>query len=547
MGPLRCRNRFRGRIAATALIALAAGSTHTVARLSSAHTFAASNTPTTGNWTGNASGNAEDLVTNGQSDSPVFPYVATSYNRSGLVPGTYLCFAAAPSNLAGYSGRSPWACATKPVPVATALTAIASNPTTVTLKWTDNTGLTARYLVTDGAGNYSPALSAGTSRHAWLTGLTSNMRKCLAVLAEGANANSGWSQRACATTSWSETDARNDLLKHLAAIPLAVRNSLHDSAGNTMDTAKVIQMSPGSYLAVYATGDVIKLATSTNLVSWLYVTNLDTSATQPYIAQGPNGSYILADEKYDSNGVASGSSHLYFIHYSNLNALLAGQSDWFAIPPSNLSLLGDRFYSPCNEGTPDIHGISPVGQRGFVAVNFGFHYNSHCGVAGSDREAFGTFQVTSLTSPTGRATASWFTRNDTPRDNAVASIGYTGSRGGRDDITWHNWRFSIQEAQCGSQIVADCAIGNAAYDYTSWRYVLYDYSNQQAYPVAIPTSVETVNGATAMCHGNPKAAVVNNPDLRPVLVVTGFIFGPPGGCVSAGTIAGEFLYVVPVS
>ena len=368
---------------------------------------------------------------------------------------------------------------------------------------------------------------------------------CLAVLAEGANANSGWSQRACATTPWSETDARNDLLKHLAATPLAVRNSLHDAAGNTMDTAKVIQTSLANYLAVYATGNVIKLATSTDLVNWLYVTDLDTSATQPYIAHGPNGSYIVADEKYDTNGVTSGSSHLYFMHYAKLSALLVGKSDWFAIPPSNRSLGGDRFYSRCSEGTPDIHGTSLIGQGSFVVVNFGFHYNSHCGAAGPDREGYGTFQVTSIASSRGQATASWSTAKDTARDDAVARAGYIGSRGGRDDITWHNWRFSIQEAQCGSQIAADCAAGKSGYGYTSWRYVLYDYSNQQAYPVALPASVETVNGAAAMCHGNPKMAALDTPDGRQVLVVTGFIFGPPGGCVPSGTVAGEFLYVVP--
>src|SRR5260370_31160532 len=120
-----------------------------------------------------------------------------------------------------------------------------------------------------------------------------------------------------------------------------------------MDTAKELQQSPGTSLAVYATGNVIKLATSTDLLNWVYLTDLDTSATQPYIAQGPSGSYVLADEKYDANRVTSGRSHLYFIHYSNLTALLAGKSDWFAIPPSNLPLLGDRFYSRCGEGAPD--------------------------------------------------------------------------------------------------------------------------------------------------------------------------------------------------
>src|SRR5262245_576929 len=122
MGPPRRRNRLRAIIAAAALIALATGSAPAVAGLSSPPTSAASNTATTGNWTDNAAGNANDLVANGQSDSQVVPYGSTSYYWSGLAPGTYMCFAAA--------------------------------------------------------------------------------------LADGANADSGWSQRACATTPWSDTDAR---------------------------------------------------------------------------------------------------------------------------------------------------------------------------------------------------------------------------------------------------------------------------------------------------------------------------------------------------
>src|SRR5258708_23541182 len=200
MCPPRCRIRSLGIIAATALIALAIGSANTAARY----------TPTTGTWTDPAAGNAEVLVTNRQSHSPIVPYGSASYGWSGLAPGTSMCFAVAARNMAGYSGWSPWACA--------------------------------------------------TTR---------------------------------ATTPWSETDARNDLLKHLAATPLAVRNGLHDAAGNTMDTAKVIQASPGNYLAVYATGNVIKLATSTELLDRAYVTHLHTSATQPYIARTPNRSYIV--------------------------------------------------------------------------------------------------------------------------------------------------------------------------------------------------------------------------------------------------------------
>jgi hypothetical protein len=80
MGPPRCRNRFGGVIAATALIVLAAGSAQTVVGVPSPATFAASDTLTTGSWTDNAAGNAEDRITNSRSDSLVVPPGSTSYD-----------------------------------------------------------------------------------------------------------------------------------------------------------------------------------------------------------------------------------------------------------------------------------------------------------------------------------------------------------------------------------------------------------------------------------------------------------------------------------
>ena len=48
----------------------------------------------------------------------------------------------------------------------------------------------------------------------------------------------------------------------------AFRYDARDSAGNRMDTAKVIQGPAGGYLAVYHSGRVCHLASSTDLVTW---------------------------------------------------------------------------------------------------------------------------------------------------------------------------------------------------------------------------------------------------------------------------------------
>jgi len=196
-------------------------------------------------------------------------------------------------------------------------------------------------------------------------------------------------------SSWTEHSARNDLLSRIrgAAVGPGLGGpvkSLHDDAGNTMDTAKVIQVAADSYLAVYTTKSVVKLASSTNLVNWHYIVDLDPNASQPYLAEGPNGTFVLADEELDLAGQSP--SHLGFLRYASLAALRRASRDNFYDPPHFLATLGHRFFSPCNEGTPDIHGITATGT-----VSFGFHYYSgslsDClQQTGVDREAYGTLR-----------------------------------------------------------------------------------------------------------------------------------------------------------
>jgi hypothetical protein len=322
-----------------------------------------------------------------------------------------------------------------------------------------------------------------------------------------------------------ETAARNDLLSRLSGdigSGIFITGMVDDeNPPETMDTAKVIQTGPGAYLAVY-TGNGkfdVKLATSANLRVWHYVTTLDPSASQPDIAQAGNGSFVLADEQQDSPG--SQTSHLHFMHYPKVQALQNAQPDKTLNPMPHFG--GNKFFSSCNEGTPDIHGLSFDG----LSFGFGFHYHSACWpFAGPDRQAFGA--VTNFGSPTAT--------QDTVRDNAVTAVnngidaaGFPGAHGGRDDITWHGWRFSIQEAQMNNSLDA----------FDNWRYVLYDYSNHQAYLVKLTPAI------TATCYGNPRITLLNDPNGNPIILLTGFIFGgtPPAGCTH--TQGGEFLYTMP--
>jgi hypothetical protein len=89
---------------------------------------------------------------------------------------------------------------------------------------------------------------------------------------------------------------------------------------HTMDTAKVIQVGQ-SYYAVYSSGgQPVRLATATTPTgSWHVVTTLDDqNGSQPYLAQEPDGSFLLADEHVDN---AFGDSGVLFKQYANLRAL----------------------------------------------------------------------------------------------------------------------------------------------------------------------------------------------------------------------------------
>jgi hypothetical protein len=324
-------------------------------------------------------------------------------------------------------------------------------------------------------------------------------------------------------STWTETSALNDLLKRLAG-PATGPNSgrpmvtLRDDQGNYLDTAQFIQIGRSSYLAVYTSNNGINLATSADLVNWTHKANLDASASQPYLTQESNGTFLLADEKFDIPNATEGMSHLYFLHYASLADLYNGQWDGIYF------LRSLRFFSSCNEGTPNIDPVTTSST-----ISFRFHWNANCSV-GHDQEAYGTlsnFPGTGSTQPTATAT------EDTTRDSVVGAAGYPGKHGGRDDIVWHGFPFSIQEAQIDKNFSL----------FTNWRYVLYDYTSHKAYPVT--TARLPITPASALCHGNPKFTPLVDPNGSPVLLVTGYVFGASTGCVTSG--GREMVYTVPAT
>ena len=100
----------------------------------------------------------------------------------------------------------------------------------------------------------------------------------------------------------------------------AFRYDARDSAGNRMDTAKVIPGPAGGYLAVYHSGEVCHLATSSDLMEWTHRAVVDQPATQPTIAATAGGGLLTAAEFNDGHG-----GRLRIRHWSTLDALLAGR------------------------------------------------------------------------------------------------------------------------------------------------------------------------------------------------------------------------------
>src|SRR6478672_8619841 len=82
----------------------------------------------------------------------------------------------------------------------------------------------------------------------------------------------------------------------------AHRYALTDSAGNTMDTVKIIPNPAGGYLGIYHTGSRVNLATSTDLLTWVFRRSLDAQATQPTIYALPTGGFLTATEFNDESG-----------------------------------------------------------------------------------------------------------------------------------------------------------------------------------------------------------------------------------------------------
>lgn len=283
------------------------------------------------------------------------------------------------------------------------------------------------------------------------------------------------------------------------------RYALHDDAGHTMDTVKVIQDDAGGYLAVshFMSTDGhfrVNLATSSDLLTWHWVRELagsDTGpASQPTIAQASNGGFVLAWEQENPGG---GNNHLAFRYFAGRADLLAGNVSRSYDAPRQLS--------SCAEGTPNIYSINLSPDIDHSTIDVGGHYWWNCD---RDRQQRGT--LTNF--------GSWTTSAQPNFDNALLYWGVGGNIGDRDQAGFLGYSFGLIEGQYTKG------------DFGSWRVFLYDYQTGNA----DRTAIQTDGGSTAFA--NPTLTALKTPSGQRAMLVT--LFVPSEG--AAPGESGELLY-----
>ena len=267
-----------------------------------------------------------------------------------------------------------------------------------------------------------------------------------------------------------------------------------DSAGNTMDTVKVIDNPSGGYLAVYHSGNVVRLATSTNMTTWTYRATLDPAASQPTIQALPTGGFITGAEY---NGGSGG--QLRFRYYANQAALYAGTAD------RTFTTL--RSLSPCNEGTPSFDSITLSPDINTSVLKVGMHHHECDIAADTDRQSLGTLTNFSSWTAVKQPVISQ------ALIDAAAAAGKTvnGNIGDRDTLTWGGVKYGIHEVQYEKGATGQ---NNS---FASWRPYLYDHAANSARLLAMKTH----RGSTAFA--NPSYSLIKDPQGRPAIVVGMFI------------------------
>jgi hypothetical protein len=285
---------------------------------------------------------------------------------------------------------------------------------------------------------------------------------------------------------------------------------LHDSAGHTMDTVKVVvdPTTASRYLSVYhwLNGSTfnVGVATSTDLRTWTYRRTLDANGSQPYLAfsPAPKDGPILADEGTPTN-------HLRFKYWTSVSAMLGTTAAFKTFDaPQTLS--------KCAEGTPSITSVAYASASSTITsgskIVVTHHYFENCQ---TDREASGTLTDFSK----------WTTTALSATDTALTDAGAAGKHGDRDTFTYQGARWELFEGQNT----------DTSESLDTFRPYLYDGVT------ARQLNVNSAKGSAGFA--NPSVTLLPDPSGVQSLLVTFFV---PSGNAASGE-AGEMLYWQPLT
>lgn len=291
----------------------------------------------------------------------------------------------------------------------------------------------------------------------------------------------------------------------------AKRYCVRDDENYTMDCLKIIKRPDAAgYFGVYHSYIYkpainksefdARLATSTDLLNWTYVTTLVSNGDMPYIVyHQPTGCYFLAHEQWIYPG-STAPCRLGFKRYSSVYNLLAATPDRSFLAP--LTLGG----SSSLEGTPNIYSIDATGNQ----IEVGFHYYDNNYKA--DLNGRGRLLNLLNTSPT------WTAWNETSRNSNLTVKGFNDI-GARDDWFLCGDEYLLQEA-------SKLDWNNPNQYWYEWRIWMWDYARNNFYKLSPVTDLGSIS------IGKPTATKLTSPSGKPAVAVTYFIF-------SQGSAAGE--------
>ena len=269
-----------------------------------------------------------------------------------------------------------------------------------------------------------------------------------------------------------------------------------DNQGRGLDTLDVIEDPQGAgYLGVYHTrigGEFeLRLARSTDLLSWTFVRTLEPNADMPalWYLDSRRG-FLLVHEQWGNPGSRS-PSNLRFQYFDDRVDLFAGRESRSFLAP----LTRSRAAGSDLEGTPGFLDVSSTGAR----IDIGFHYFDANG-GRVDRNARGTLRGF-LTEENRWTTSTWTEVNE-----ALVSHEVVANIGDRADGRLFGRRLLPIEGQY--------RVG----DFGSWRGWCWDYEREEAFPLHL----KTPGGSTAA--GNLSWEFLISPAGRPAVLTSAFFF-----------------------